>query len=281
MTGRATLGLTIGTNVQAFDATLAALAAYNTDGILAQTAADTFVGRTLTGTTNEISVANGNGVSGNPTFSLPSTIALAGKTVSGGTFSAPAISGGSWSGGTDIAVADGGTGASDSGTARTNLGAAPANAAYIVSTLNSELSAENVLTAGNGISISTATVSCDFATQAEMETATSTTDVVSPGRVQNHPGVAKAWAYVAGDGTITASHNITTSNCRTGLGTYTITITTDFSSANYAIIFQLMLGSGFIYTTAQAAGSFSVNIRNSLDSANVDLNWSFVAYGDQ
>lgn len=59
---------------QPVDATLTALAAYNTNGILAQTAADTFAGRTLTGTANEVTVTNGSGVSGNPTFSLPTGI---------------------------------------------------------------------------------------------------------------------------------------------------------------------------------------------------------------
>lgn len=61
---------------QPLDATLTALAAYNTNGLLTQTAADTFVGRTLTGTANQLTVANGDGVSGNPTISLPADVLI-------------------------------------------------------------------------------------------------------------------------------------------------------------------------------------------------------------
>ena len=91
---RATLGLAVGTNVQAFDATLSALAAYNTNGILTQTAADTFIGRTLTGTSNRVTITNGNGVSGNPTFDVGSdVVTLTGsQTLTNKTLTAPIIS---------------------------------------------------------------------------------------------------------------------------------------------------------------------------------------------
>lgn len=109
---RTDLALVVGTNVQAFDATLASLAGYNTNGILTQTAADTFAGRTLTAGSAKIGVTNGSGVAGNPTVDLGS-VAL--NDLSDGSTAYR-------SGGTDVAVVDGGTGASTAGGARTNLG---------------------------------------------------------------------------------------------------------------------------------------------------------------
>ena len=56
--------------------TIGGLGSYDTDGILVQTATGTFTGREITGTPNEITVADGDGVSGNPTLSLPDVVYL-------------------------------------------------------------------------------------------------------------------------------------------------------------------------------------------------------------
>lgn len=74
------------------------------------------------------------------------------------------------------------------------------------------------------------------ASQAEMEAATNTTNPVTPGRAQYHPGVAKGWVAFNGTGTvaITASYNVT-SITDGGVGIYAVNWTTAFSSANYSV----------------------------------------------
>ena len=67
---RTNLGLVLGTDVQAYDADLAALATNSTNGLWVRTGAGTGSARTITGTTNQIGVTNGDGVSSNPVLAL-------------------------------------------------------------------------------------------------------------------------------------------------------------------------------------------------------------------
>ena len=140
---RTNLGLAIGTNVQAYDATLAALAAYNTNGLVTQTGADTFTGRTITGTTGTITVTNGSGVSGNPTITIASDYIGQSSITTLGT-----ITTGVWSG-TTVALNKGGTGAT------TQAGAANA-------VLPSQTSNSGKFLTTNGTDVSWATVAAGF-----------------------------------------------------------------------------------------------------------------------
>jgi hypothetical protein len=63
---------------QALADILTAIAALSATGLVARTGSGTVAARTLTGTSNQITVTNGDGVSGNPTLSLSSTIILPG-----------------------------------------------------------------------------------------------------------------------------------------------------------------------------------------------------------
>lgn len=53
------------------------------NGIAARTAADTWAVRTMTGTANKITVTNGDGVAGNPTFTIPDAVTLVTPTITG------------------------------------------------------------------------------------------------------------------------------------------------------------------------------------------------------
>lgn len=70
---------------QPIDTDLTAVAALASTGLAAHTAAGTWAERTITGTSNEVDIADGGGVSGNPTASLSSTMVLPGTLTLGGT----------------------------------------------------------------------------------------------------------------------------------------------------------------------------------------------------
>jgi hypothetical protein len=116
-TARTNLGLAIGTNVQAYDAGLQSISGLTTtaDRMIYTTASDVYAVTTLTAAGRAI-LDDADAATQRNTLGLGSIATQSASSVS--------ITGGSISGISDLAVTDGGTGASDASTARTNLGVA-------------------------------------------------------------------------------------------------------------------------------------------------------------
>ncbi len=133
--------------------------------------------------------------------------------------------------------------------------------------------------------------SATAATQAQMEAVTSNTVFATPFNTQFHPGVAKVWFKVGSlfnSGVIMAAYNVT--SVVDGTGALTVTIGTDFSTDNYAVVAtpeysqpnpsadKLTVG---VQRGSMAAGSFQllcVNYTNTLFDPDYYL---CAAFGDQ
>lgn len=123
------------------------------------------------------------------------------------------------------------------------------------------------------------------ASQAEMESASSTTVFTSPGRTQYHPGVAKAIGMILLNGTVEGSSYNISSVADSGAGTATVTMSTAVNTT----------GSVYLCTTRETSGSSkicSVQQTNSTVFILVALNdvggaadpgygYSVAVFGDQ
>lgn len=141
--------------------------------------------------------------------------------------------------------------------------------------------------AGDRVDIGSDTVrgTLEIAVQAELEAASSNVLAVPPGRMRFHPGVAKCWAvvtYSAGTPSLTTSLNIT-SITDDGVGVLTITIATDFSSADWvaSVATQRSADATTVTVTDQAAGTVQLSF-DAPGSGNFDPTKAlFAGFGDQ
>jgi hypothetical protein len=116
------------------------------------------------------------------------------------------------------------------------------------------------------------------ATQAQMEAASSNVVMVTPLSLNWHPGVSKAWCSFNGTGApaMIVRYNMDASITDNGVGDWTVSITTDFSSGSYCMTSGVLGNSGDLFGvtikagTTPAAGSVNVTAWNSVGGA-VDL----------
>lgn len=130
--------------------------------------------------------------------------------------------------------------------------------------------------------------SADSASQADQESATLTTEFVSPARQHFHPSAPKSWGFTTGAGTPVlnaVSYNVT-SITDSAVGDLTVTIGNDFSSANFtgiAVCTSTAVVTGQRTTTifTKAAGSVHIGASDNSNAAGdpgVGYNWCF--WGD-
>jgi len=122
------------------------------------------------------------------------------------------------------------------------------------------------------------------ASQAEMEAASSNSVFATPGNLNWHPGVAKAWLMCDSAGSINASYNIA-SITDLGTGNVRATYTTAMSSATYCIQWCSWGGNTMTYAKpSNIATTYSEGIAylsNTAGTAGDPFRWFFVAHGDQ
>jgi len=266
---RATLGLTIGTNVQAHDATLDALAAYNTNGIITQTAADTFVGRTITAG-SAINVTNGSGVAGNPTVALDINSLTEDLT--------PDIN-------NDFIVTYDTSEATNKKVKLPNFPVTPLTATYVTMSTNATLPNERVLTAGSGLSLTdggaggNATLAMDIS---GLPTPAGTTSPIRmSGLVAVHEassnsvrrvfasdlGVACCWGTCSWNGTTVS--NVTGRNVQTivhsSTGAALITFLEPFPTNDYVMVLSTGTASTLLtpQVSARTTTTVTISLRNS------------------
>jgi hypothetical protein len=219
-----------------------------------------------------------------------------------------------------LAVANGGTGASDAATALTNLGAATTAQITTLSEEVAELAGAVGSTGSTQLATGTTAqrpssdlaegmirrnttthrtegynnsaawenylTDTEIATQSEQETGTDTTKVVTPGRQHFHPCSAKAWAAVTVSGgtpTLSKGYNVA-SITDNGAGDFTINFTTALSDALYAAV-ATVLEAGSDGYAAKISSKATTGVRvvtiDSTGGSLVDnLAFSVLVFGD-
>ena len=119
------------------------------------------------------------------------------------------------------------------------------------------------------------------ASKAQMEAASLTDDsvFVTPGRTQNHPGLAKGWAKVLSDASEQDPHySLSVSAGSTGV--YTVTWDTNFSDVDYVVLLN-SIGDDTAKAFVEVWSVGSTVVHTYLNGSLAARIFSIAAFGDQ
>lgn len=128
------------------------------------------------------------------------------------------------------------------------------------------------------------------ATQAEMEAASSTSVMATPGRTQYHPGVAKV--VVNFDGTASSpitpgfNYGVSGTVTKNGTGDYTVNFSTNFSATTYVPIFFCRNAAIPVFTSVETTytknvGSIRFTTNRRDNGSAIDSEVNLAIFGDQ
>lgn len=306
---RASLGVTIGSDVQAYDAGLASIAGLTTaaDKMIYTTGSDTYAVTDLTATARSLlddastsamrttlGLAIGSNVQAyhanlaSISGLTPASSLIIGNGLGGFEMVTPAnfITNNNILNTTDIGSS---VQAELSGASLTSATVATGDKVLVQDADDSDnlktVTAQSIADLAPGASSASDTAAgiIEIAVQSEMESASSTTLAVTPGRQHYHPSAAKAWVVynqITGPG-ISASYNVT-SVTDNSTGLFTVNFTNNFSSTSFAHSGHAGADNYVMSLNSRSAGSVSVTTRVANTSALTDLdNNSVIAFGDQ
>jgi hypothetical protein len=265
VTARANLGVAIGTNVQAYDATLQSLSALGTaaDRIAYTTGVDTWAETPLTAFGRSL-IDDADATAARSTLGV-----VIGTNVQAYDATLQSISALGTAADRMIYTTGVDTWAETAVTAFGRTWINLANSAAGLSNLGAAASSITVtgggLATGGGDLTANRTITVTAASQSDMESDSSNTVVVTPGVMKYAPGIGKAWVNKVGNSTtINRSYNVS-STTHASTGTHVVNFTTSFSDAAFVTNANSLIAATLQWCIpqSQTTGTSSINTYNS------------------